>query len=668
MPKILGIDIGTSSSALAYSGGGAPMNLSPSKRGRFDRKGFLSWVMFGEKGEFLRILDEEDAREKEIKHSGFLLRYFKRIIGRSFEDINNGMRNGERFLSEYKEIIQMKDGEIALSLGKRKCTPEQIMSAFLKVMEIYAREMIGEKIERTVIAVPLYFGSSQREALGRAAEKVFGPVELIEEPLAAILGSGLEAVAKRMPVVVFDFGVGNLEIDIAKIALDEEGKPKLVILQSERRRVGGIDMDYCILQYLMEENRSLRDAFPCAFFEQRRNFLRMVEEAKIILSSDVEARVEGNIDGEPIEVGITRHKLEELIKPTIKDCEEALRQVLERATLTPEKVSHLVLVGGPTRMSVVRKMLKEVFKDNKRIIGMLEERERGLRIDSQPIEVIAKGAAVYPFCCSVAEYKVGSAEAETIMAEAPIARFTYGLFYGKAGFVPLINKGEDFREEAIQKERTVLFSKPNGQIPIVARDEGEERRTSYLCLGVFSFFLPPQDSCRIKLILKLNEEGLTLVGSHQAIGEVVYPNIYSELSNFEKEIFSETTLKGYIHNNLMIETVSADRGHHWMVNSEEARKYVKIVHEKIGPYYQKIPELKEMTDRLGEELFWLRKMSSSKRNRSLLESEKEVRTAVVLNRAAEACFALLRYQLLSFNEYRKIMGMLHTTYRTTGGG
>lgn len=664
MPKILGIDIGTSGSALAYTGGGAPMSLSPSKKGRFDQKGFLSWVMFGEEGEFLSTPDQEEVRKKEIKHPGFLIRYFKRIIGRSFEDISNGMRNGERFLSEYKEIIRMKDGEVVLSLRKRHCTPEQIMSAFLKVMEIYAKKMIGEEIERTVIAVPLYFGSAQKEAVGRAAGKVFGAVDLIEEPLAAILGSGLEIVAKRIPVVVFDLGVGSLEIDVAKIALSEEGKLKLVILKTERRRIGGIDMDYSILQYLMEGNRSLRDAFPCAFFRQRRNFLQMIEEAKIILSSDVEARVEGNIDGEPIEVGLTRHKLEELIKPTVKDCENALREVLERAGLSPEKVGQLVLVGGPTRMPVVRRMLKEVFKDNGRIVEMLEERERGSRIDFQPIEVIAKGAAIYPSCC---EYRVGSEEAEMITAEAPVARFTYGIFYDKIRFVPLINKGEDFREEAVQKERTALFSKPIVQIPVVRKDEKEERRVSYLCLGVFSFFLPPQDSYRIKLILKLNEEGLTLIGSHQAIGEVVYPNIPLELSNFEKEIFGETALKGYINNNLMIKGVFADRGHYWTINSEEARKHVKTVHEKIGPYYQKIPELKEMTDRLGEELFWLKKMSSSRRSQSL-EKDIGVKTAIVLNRAAEACFALLRYQLLSFDEYRKTMGMFQGAYKVTGGG
>lgn len=405
----------------------------------------------------------------------------------------------------------------------------------------------------------------------------------------------------------------------------------------------------------MERNRNLRDAFPAASPKERRSFLWMIEDARIALSSRLEARVTATIGDQPIEERLTRRELEEIIKPIINDCEDTLRQALNEGELHPEKGSHLILVGGPIRMPAVRKMLKEVFRDNARIVGMLNKSERDHEMDLWPMEIVARGAAAYPAVYPSGDHRVLSGEAEEAISGAP---FTYGFFYDDIGIVPLIYKGTGFEEDGmIRRESTAVFSRPHGQIPVIQRDERKGRPHSYLCFGIFNFFLPLRESYEMKLMLELSNEGLTLIGSHYAIGEVVYPHISLELNSPEKKAVDKTTLKEHIHN-LMIEDVGNQKGSYKMMDSDIARRYAEVVHEKIAKYYR-IPEIKDMTDRLADALYWFKKDYSA----GQVARQIEKRTAVLLNRIAEACFTLLRYELLPFNNYRDMIRALHGVYR-----
>lgn len=654
MSAVIGIDIGTSSSAIAYKYGEEfPIIITPPEKSEYEEKGFASSLMFGANGKFLRIADNLSK-----EYSGFLLRYFKRIVGYNFEEINRQIRNGERFLNEYKDIIERGDKDsLLIRLGEERYTVEKIMAIFLKQLNNCVKEMIEETIDKVIIAIPSHFTLAQRESMRRVSEIVFGkPVELIQEPLAAIIGCNLHTEARKGPVMVFDLGTGNLEIKVAKITLSKDRRLKLVALKTVRHKIGGIDMDYAILEYLMERNRNLRDLFPLAPPRERRDFLWVIEKAKIALSLRLETKVMATIGEQPIEEGLNRAELEELIKPIIKDCENALSQIATEKKLLKE-IGHLILVGGPTRMPSVRRMLKEVFADNTRLVGMLEEKER-VFTDPWPMEIVAKGASAYPATCPAVDYGTVSIEREEATKAAP---FTYGPFYDDVGFVPLIYKGDTFGEDGvIRREGIALFSRPKGQIPIVQREERKGRSYSYLCLGIFSFFLPPQESYKMKLTLELKLDGhLTLIGQHHTVGDILYPHISLELDGIKKESSNEVSLREHIHD-LMVENSISQRGIYWTIDSDALTKHARFVQKKIAPYYR-ISEMKETTDKLGEAIYWFKRTIRSSTSR--FASQRGNRATILLNRMAEACFALLRYDLFSFNDYIKMTKSLHSVYK-----
>lgn len=655
MSAVIGIDIGTSSSAIAYKYGEEfPVIITPQEKSEYEyeEKGFPSSLMFGANGKFLRLADNLSK-----EHSGFLLRYFKRIVGYNFEEIDRQIRNGERFLNEYKDIIERGDkGSLLIRFGEERYTVEKIMAIFLKELNNCVKEMIEETIDKAIIAIPSYFTLAQRESMRRVSEIVFGKlVELIQEPLAAIIGCNLHTEARKRPVMVFDLGTGSLEIKVAKITLTKDRRFKLITLKTVRQNIGGIDMDYAILEYLMEKNRNLRDLFPSAPPKERKNFLWAIEKAKMALSLRLETKMMATIGEQPIEEGLSRAKLEELIKPIIKDCENALSQIVEEKKLLKE-IGHLILVGGPTRMPSVRRMLKGVFADNPRLVEMLKEKEKAFT-DPWPMEIVAKGASTYPAACPAVDYGTVFIEREEATKGAP---FTYGPFYDDVGFVPIIYKGDTFGEDgAIRREGTAFFSQPNGQISIVQREERKGRTHSYLCLGIFSFFLPPQESYKMKFNLELELGGhLTLIGQHHAVGDILYPHISLELDGDRKELSNEISLREHIHD-LMAEKSISQRGLYWTIDLDALTKHARFVQEKITPYYG-ILEMKEITDKLGEAIYWFKRTIISS---SRFASQSRSMAAILLNRMAEACFALLRYDLFSFNDYIKMTKSLHSIYR-----
>lgn len=660
---ILGIDIGTSSSAVAYTSGGRPMVLTHSIESRHNGKGFLSCLMFGPNGELLKTAGK--TREEQDKRPGFFLRYFKRIMGYNFVEMRDGIKKGERFLHEYKDIIEMKGrGRLLIPLGEKSYTPEIIMAIFLKKLSAYAEKMIGEEINDAILTIPSLFHPAQRKSMKKAGEMVFNSVELIEEPLAAILGCKLEAEAKKSPVVVFDVGMGNLEIKVVKIGSDKDGKPELITLnRAGNREIGGIDMDYAILEYLMERNRILRNTFPSASFNERRNFLWMIEDAKTALSLRLETKMEGNIGDELIDEGLARHELEDIIKPIIKDYENALLEAIEEGELHPEEVGHLILVGGPTRMPAVIKMLKRVFNDNKRIVEMLEKKDRAIGDDSRPMEILAKGAAVYPLvypaACPAITSRIEAAakKAEKEKGIGKITQFVYGIFYDEdVGFEPLIQKKAAEKEPTRKKgTNTALFSRPDGRVSLIQSQERENVAPSYSYL-IFSFFLPPQEYYKIKFILELKEGELTLSGSHQAIGTVVYSHIPLEINRLGEKAADEAALNRHLHDLIIKE--AEDQKDLGVIDSDAAVRCTEVVHKKVALYYQ-IPEMREITNKLGETLHWFKKDYSVTR----YGKEIETKTARLLNRDAEVWFTLLRYNLISFNEYMDMIRSLHQVYR-----
>jgi hypothetical protein len=327
-------------------------------------------------------------------------------------------------------------------------------------------------------------------------------------------------------------------------------------------------------------------------------------------------------------------------------------EALEKADLSPKEVSHLILVGGPTRMPAVRETLKGVFKDNERILRMLKEKERTFGTDPWPMEVVAKGAAAWP----AIDYRVVSVE---IKETTPAVPYTYGLFYDNVGLVPLIYKGDAFSENGtIRRESTAIFPRPDGQIPVVQRDEVKGKPFYYRCLGIFNFFLPPQESYEMKLILEVSQREMRLIGRHYVVGEVVYPHISLDLPNSAMKK-DEETLKDELHT-MMAEETGEQKGFYALMDSDAAKRCAGDLLRRLSPY-TRVPEVRDLGNRLTDALYQLKRVTDYAASRLVRQIEN--RTAILLNRAAEAAFTLLRYELLSTKDYRALIRRLHGVYR-----
>lgn len=644
---ILGLDIRTTVSAAVYMSGGSPRPIV-SQGG--NRKGFPSCVMFDTQGDPLKAGGA--ALEEWDEYSEYVLRHFKRIIGYTHDEIQDGIRRGRRFFDEYRDRLERGSGGTPLiRVAGKTYQPEEIMAFFLDEIRRNTEEALDEPIDQAVIAIPAYFGPAQREAMTKSGQMVFRSVELIEEALAAILGCELGAEARERSMVIFDLGIGILEVVVAKIGANEDGKPYLIALNKPKsEEIGALDMDYAILEYLMNKNRSLRDSFPAAPLKERRRFLRMIEEARISLSSRAEARIVGVIAGETVDEVLTQGESRVIVAPIVKDCEERLITAFEEADLEAGEVGHLILVGGPTRMPIIRQMLSRIFQGNTRVVRMLEEKLKTSGWDPWPVELVAKGAAIYPGI----DYKVVSVE--TGEAVLPTAQYTYGFFYDR--LVPLIYKGDAFDQGGvIRRESTAIFPRPDGQIPVIQREEKGER-PSYRCLEIFSFFLPLQDSYEIRLILELTQEGLKIIGRHHAIGEIVYPHISAQM-DASKEKSDEITLLKDIQT-MMKENADVRMGYYATMDAEAAKRRGEGMLKMLNPY-ARMPEMMERINDLTYVLSQLRKATDY--SGSHLARQIEQRCAAVLNLVAETAFTLLRYSLISQKDYRGIIRLLHQVYR-----
>ncbi len=353
--KIIGIDLGTSNSASAYMEGGKA-KMIPSAEGTtlVGGKAFPSYVAFTKEGE---LLVGEAARRQAVANPDGTLHAFKRKMG-----------------TDYKYKV----------FGK-EYTPQQISAFLLQKIKRDAEAYLGERVEKAVITVPAYFNDSQRQAT-KDAGAIAGleVIRIINEPTAASLAYGLDKIKeKHQQVLVFDLGGGTLDVTIMNFG---DGVFEVVSTNGDTQ-LGGTDIDKILVEYLEEEFKkdsgiSLKNDTMAI-----QRLREAAEKAKIELSSTLETEINlpfitATKEGpKHLLKRITRAKLEELAGPIIEKCRGPIKKALEDAKLTPPEVEKIILVGGPTRMPMVHKLIEDFF--NRKI-------ERGV----DPMECVAMGAAV----------------------------------------------------------------------------------------------------------------------------------------------------------------------------------------------------------------------------------------------------------------------------------
>ncbi len=353
MSKIIGIDLGTSNSAAAVMMGGRPTIIPSAEGTSVGGKAFPSYVAFTRDGQ---LLVGEPARRQAVSNPEGTIQAIKRKMG-----------------TDYKVNV----------FGK-EYNPQQISAFILQKIRADSEAFLGEKVSKAVITVPAYFNDNQRQAT-KDAGAIAGleVVRIINEPTAASLAYGLDKAGKDQKIMVFDLGGGTLDVTIMEFG----GGVFEVKSTSGDTQLGGTDMDNILVDYIMTQfrNQTGLDLRNDKVALQR--IREAGEKAKIELSTTVTTEINlpfiamDQNTPKNLSLTLTRAKLEELVGQIIERCRQPMMQALQDAKLEPRGVDRIILVGGPTRMPIVRNFVE-------RIMG--KPAERGV----DPMECVAMGAAI----------------------------------------------------------------------------------------------------------------------------------------------------------------------------------------------------------------------------------------------------------------------------------
>lgn len=350
--KIIGIDLGTSNSQAAVMLGGKPTIIPSAEGATVAGKMFPSVVAFTKDNQ---LLIGEPARRQAVTNPVGTVMAAKRKIG-----------------TNHKYSIYGKD-----------YTPQQISAFILQKIKRDVEAFLGDEVKKAVITVPAYFNDNQRTAT-KDAGKIAGleVVRLVNEPTAAAMAYGLDKEGEHK-ILVFDFGGGTLDVTIM-----EFGDGTFTVLStSGNTQLGGTDMDDAVINWIISEFKKQEglDLNNDTMAIQR--VREAAERAKIELSTVLETDINlpyitADKEGpKHLSLKLTRAKLEQLVEPTIEKCVHPIEQSLEDAKLTKDDIKKIILVGGPTRMPIVKKFIEEK-------IGKKVERA----ID--PMECVAIGASI----------------------------------------------------------------------------------------------------------------------------------------------------------------------------------------------------------------------------------------------------------------------------------
>ncbi|TET89383.1 MAG: molecular chaperone DnaK [Methanomassiliicoccales archaeon] len=352
MTKIIGIDLGTTNSEAAYLEGGRPVIIPSAEGSSFGGKMFPSVVAFTDDGQ--RLVGEAAKRQAVLNPDKTVLR-IKRKMG-----------------TDHK-----------VTIGDKSYTPQEISAMILTKIKTDAEAYLGEEVKDAVITVPAYFNDNQRQATKDAGEIAgFNVRRLINEPTAAAIAYGLEKVEEQK-IVVLDLGGGTFDVTIMEIG---EGVFEVVSTSGDTH-LGGSDMDENTMDWLADEFKAEEGIELTGDINAMQRLRDAAEKAKMELTSTVTTTINlpfiASKDDKPkhLEIELTRAKLEELVEPVLKRCEEPIRKAFRDAKLEYKDIGKVILVGGPTRMPIVSKKFET-------ILG--RKAERGV----DPMQCVAMGAAI----------------------------------------------------------------------------------------------------------------------------------------------------------------------------------------------------------------------------------------------------------------------------------
>lgn len=372
MPKIVGIDLGTTNSVVAVMEGSQP-TVIVNQEGKRTTPSIVAFKPDGER------LVGELAKRQAIINPENTIYSIKRFMGKTYDEAQDDVRR-----VPYK-VVRGTNNICQVQIGDKLYTPQEISAMILQKLKKAAEDYLGEPVTEAVITVPAYFNDAQRKATKEAGEIAGLNVRrIINEPTAAALAYGIDKRLKQGKIAVFDLGGGTFDISILEVG---DGVFE-VLSTSGDTHLGGDDFDQRIVnwlveEFLQEEGVDLRKD-PRALQRLR----EAAEQAKIELSNQQSTEINlPYITVDPrkgplnLQKTLTRTKFESMCEDLYERCLEPCRKALQAARLSPKDIDEVILVGGSTRMPRIQKLVEDFFgkAPNKSV---------------NPDEAVALGAAV----------------------------------------------------------------------------------------------------------------------------------------------------------------------------------------------------------------------------------------------------------------------------------
>ena len=370
MGKIIGIDLGTTNSCVAIMEGREPKVIVNEEGSRITP----SVVAWDDKGE---ILVGQIAKRQAVTNPENTIFSAKRFIGRRFDEVNEETKR-----VPYK-TVKADNGDTSFDLRGKKVSPPEVAAKVLQKLKKAAEDYLGEKISEAVITVPAYFNDAQRQATKDAGRIAGLDVKrIVNEPTAAALAYGLDKKKDEI-IAVYDFGGGTFDISILEVG----DNVVQVISTNGDTHLGGDDVDNLIIDWMIAEFKKAQGIDLGKDKMALQRLKEAGEKAKIELSSVQETSI--NLPfvtvgpGGPVhlDMRLSRAKLEQMMTPLIDRSMEPVKKALQDAKKQPKDIAEIVLVGGSTRIPLVKETVKKFF-------GKVPH--QGVN----PDEVVAIGAAV----------------------------------------------------------------------------------------------------------------------------------------------------------------------------------------------------------------------------------------------------------------------------------
>ena len=484
MAKVIGIDLGTTNSAVAVMEAGEPVIIPSAEGGRVTP----STVAMSKSGE--RLVGQV-AKRQAVTNSDNTIFSIKRLMGRKFDEPTVEY---DRKLLSFK-IVKAANGDAKVVMGDKEYSPPEISAMILQKLKMDAEAYLGEQVTEAVITVPAYFNDSQRQAT-KDAGKIAGleVLRIVNEPTAAALAYGLDK-KKEETIAVYDLGGGTFDISILELG---EGTFQVKSTNGDTH-LGGDDFDQRVMDWLCDEFKRDQGIDLRQDKMALQRLKEAAEKAKCELSTVQQTDVNlpfitADASGpKHLNINLTRAKLEQLVMDLVEKTLGPCQQALADAEKTNAQIDEMILVGGQTRMPLVQEKVKQFFG---------KELHKGVN----PDEVVAVGAAI--------QAGVLKGEVKDILL-LDVTPLTLGIETLGAVATPLIQRNTTIPTSKSQIFSTAADNQPSVEIHVLQGERPMAADNRSLGRFMLDGILPsPRGVPQIEVSFDIDANGILNVKAH----------------------------------------------------------------------------------------------------------------------------------------------------------